>query len=175
MTITANDIVEALASSAAGCIWCKELAFAGGARRCDFWKLEAQQAKGYRATAYEVKISRADFKRDSHKKQREARLFSDLFYYVTPPALVKPEEVPDWAGLLEYDGANFRKVIAAPLRDKDMPSWELMVSVIRYSGEIRRDVGMQEQVIKGLRWQIAEAKKKIAELGMRPWEFHLND
>lgn len=175
MSIDANQIVEALAVAAGDCIWCKELAFAGGARRCDFWKLEPQPSKGYRATAYEVKISRADFKRDSHKKQREARLYSDKFYYVTPPSLLKIEEVPDWAGLIEYDGTALRRIVEAPLRDKDMPSWELMVSVIRYNKEIRRDVGMQEQVIKGLRWQIAEAKKKIAEIGMKPWEFHLHD
>ena len=174
MSVDANQIVEALAVAAGNCIWCKELAFAGGSRRCDFWKLEPQQSKGYRATAYEVKISRADFKRDSHKKQREARLFSDKFYYVTPPALLKPDEVPDWAGLIEYDGAALRKIVDAPLRDKDMPSWELMVAVIRYNGEIRRDVGQQEQVIKGLRWRIEQAKLKIAQLGMKPWEFHLD-
>jgi hypothetical protein len=173
VSIDANQIVEALAVAAGNCIWCKELSFAGGARRCDFWKLEPQPSKGYRATAYEVKISRGDFKRDSHKKQREARLYSDKFYYVTPPTLLKPDEVPDWAGLIEFDGNALRKIVDAPLRDKDMPSWELMVSVIRYNGEIRRDVGQQEQVIKTLRWRIERAKEKIAALGMQPWEFHL--
>lgn len=175
MSVTANDILAALVEQAGKYIWCKELAFSGGARRCDFWTMEPQQSKSYRATAYEIKVSRGDFKRDSHKKQREARLFSDRFFYVTPVGLVKPDEVPDWAGLLEFDGQKFARVIEAPVRDKDAPSWELVVSLIRYNSEIRRDVGKEQELIRLLRYQIDQAKAKIIEEGRRPWEFGLHD
>src|SRR5688572_10827915 len=82
-------------------IWATELAMSTGARRCDFWTIAPWQSKGYLATAYEIKVSRADFKRDTYEKQREARLFSDRFYYVTPAGLLKTTDIPDWAGLIE--------------------------------------------------------------------------
>jgi len=50
-----------------------------------------------------VKISRGDFLRDvkDPAKHSHARLFSDLFYYAAPRGLLKIEEIPDWAGLIE--------------------------------------------------------------------------
>ena len=169
--ITAQTIIDALIADAPECIWATELAFSSGARRIDFWKMEHHSSKGYRATAYEVKISRSDFKRDSHAKQREARLFSDCFYYVTPVGLVKPEEIPDWAGLIEFDGTRLSRKVAAPLRDKSCPSWELVVSLIRNSGEIRRDVTLERKELLGLRRQKDEIKKKLEAKGLHPWEF----
>ncbi|TXC63713.1 MmcB family DNA repair protein [Sphingosinicella ginsenosidimutans] len=157
-------------AKADGLIWVKELQFAGGARRCDFWTLEPQPSKGFRATAYEIKISRSDFRRDSHRKQRFARTFSDQFYYVTPPGLLGEQEIPDWAGLIEWDGSALRKVVPAVMLDKAFPSWELVVSLIRYNGEIRRDVGQQEQLIRSLKRQIEDAKTKLPDKGIQPWE-----
>lgn len=173
--VTAAVILDALVAQADGMIWCKELQFAGGARRCDFWTMEAQASRGYRATAYEIKVSRSDFKRDSHRKQRHARTFSDRFFYVTPVGLVRETEVPDWAGLVEYDGEKLKQVIAAPQLCKSFPSWELVVSLIRYNGEIRRDVGMQEQIIRRLRQQLTAASEKIRESGRSPWEFGIHE
>ena len=72
------------------CIWASELAFDGGARRCDFWTVSANSSAGFQAVAYEIKISRADFRRDTHAKQRQARLFSDRFYSVSYTHLTLP-------------------------------------------------------------------------------------
>lgn len=140
-------------------IWATELALSSGARRCDFWKLHPHASRGYLATAHEIKVSRADFRRDHHFKQRDARLFSDLFYYVTPVGLVKKDEVPDWAGLMEWQGDDkFKFVVEAPRRDKDAPSWELVVSIMRNSGEVRRDTDV-------LRDQVAYWKNTAERLG----------
>ena len=55
---------------------------------------------------YEIKISRADFKAD-FKKGRHERLKNDLtqwrtcFWFVTPVGLVRPDEIPDYAGHIE--------------------------------------------------------------------------
>lgn len=109
----------------------------GHERAIDVWAIEPNSAKGCLATAYEVKVSRADFMRDvaNPLKQRGARLFSDQFYYVALPKLIRPEEVPDWAGLLEPytdDECKFlRQIVPAPLRSKDAPSWPLVVSMLR--------------------------------------------
>lgn len=170
---TADDILSALVASAGDCIWCTELAFSGGKRRADFWKLEPHLSKGYRAVAYEIKVSRADFKRDSHAKQREARTFSDQFFYATPPGLLKPGEVPDWAGLVEVHGGAIKVIVPAVVRDKDAPSWELVISLIRNSGTIRRDRSLLEKELTGLRRQVADAKAKLKAEGIEPWRFGL--
>lgn len=140
MSLAASDILDALRNRGADThIQAEEFAFTGGARRIDFWELHVHPSKGHEATAYEIKISRSDFKRDTHVKQREARLWSDRFFYVCPKGLVKPDEIPDWAGLMEFDGNRLSIKVPAPKRDKDAPSWDLFVSLIRSSTAIRRD------------------------------------
>jgi len=174
--MTAADLLDALVKSCGrDVIWASELSLSSGKRRCDFWTLAPHQSKGYAATAYEIKISRADFFRDSREKQREARLFSDQFFYVTPPELLKPVEVPDWAGLLEIDSAGTRKtIVRAPIRDKDLPSWELVVSLLRYSGEIRRDEDIVKLQRNNYRNQLEEASKLLREKGEQPWKFGIH-
>lgn len=168
----ADEIIDALIATASDqCIWCTELAYSSGRNRADFFTLHPHASKGYLAQAFEVKISRADFKRDSHKKQREARLFSDEFYYVTPPQLLKLEDVPDWAGLIEIHNGKRKVIHSAPRRDKDAPSWELVVSLIRNSGRIRRDEDVRLIELAYLKRVTADAKKKMREAGLEPWKF----
>ncbi|BCH56044.1 hypothetical protein RvVAR031_36540 [Agrobacterium vitis] len=172
--MTAAEILDSLI---AGCddtmIWASELALSSGARRCDFWTIAPWPSKGYLATAYEIKISRADFKRDTHGKQREARLFSDRFYYATPAGLLKPEEIPDWAGLIEITDGKQKIIVAAPIRDKDAPSWELIVSLLRNSGRIRRDADLVKKERDMLRSKVKHASEQIRAKGRQPWEFGL--
>lgn len=169
----AQEIVEALAASFGDCIFATELAFCQGARRCDLWTISANSSAGFKARAYEVKISRADFRRDTAVKQREARLFSDQFYYVTPPALIRTDELPDWAGLIEYDGTKFKTIIHAPYRDKDSPTWELVVSLIRNSGNVNRDTDLLKLRVREAERKIAHARKAIENAGRKAWEFGL--
>lgn len=139
-SIDADDILAALRNrGATDHIQVEEFAFTGGNRRIDFWDIHVHPSKGHEATAYEIKVSRADFRRDTAVKQREARLWSDRFYYVTPKGLLKSEEIPDWAGLMEFDGSRLSIKVPAPKRDKDAPSWDVFVSLIRNSSAVRRD------------------------------------
>lgn len=55
---------------------------------------------------YEIKISRADFKADLKKRkhhffEKNNRCFQRYFWFVTPDGLVKPEEIPNYAGHIE--------------------------------------------------------------------------
>lgn len=169
----AQQIVEALAASLGDAIFATELAFRQGARRCDLWTISANSSAGFKARAYEVKISRADFRRDNAIKQREARLFSDQFFYVTPAGLLKPEEVPDWAGLIEYTDGTFKTIIHAPYRDKDAPTWELVVSLIRNSGNVNRDTDLLKLRLRAAERKVAHATKAIEMKGIRAWEVGL--
>ncbi|WP_315782429.1 hypothetical protein [Bradyrhizobium sp. SZCCHNPS1003] len=137
-----------------GCIAIPELrvgcGYAGGAERSiDLWVIEANATKGCTATSYEIKVSRSDFLKDVQQplKQRGARLFSDQFFFVTPPGLLKPEEIPDWAGLLEPQESHFwgnwptfKTIVPAPIRSKDAPSWQLVVSLLRRQPIIVPDI-----------------------------------
>ena len=169
----AQEIVEALAKTLGDAIFATELAFCQGARRCDLGTISANSSAGFKARAYEVKISRADFRRDTAIKQREARLFSDQFFYVTPAGLIKPEEVPDWAGLIEYLDGTFKTIIHAPYRDKDAPTWELVVSLIRNSGNVNRDTDLLKLRVRAAERKIAHASRAIELRGITAWEIGL--
>ncbi len=143
-TITAIEIEEALAKKHRK-DWCfRELRMSSGFEmlsRIDFLAINVAPSTGNRIEAYEIKVSRADFKRDDHRKQRGARLVSDKFWYIAPKGVIPHEDVPDWAGLIEVEwkAAKYRpepwlhlkKIIPAPKRDKDAPSWGLVVSLLR--------------------------------------------
>lgn len=169
VTDQAGQILGALVARHGDGIWATELAFSGGARRSDFWTISPNGSSGYLAIAYEIKVSRADFKRDSSIKQREARLFSDRFYYVTPLGLLARDEVPDWAGLIEFDAGKLATRVHAPLRDKDAPTWELLVSLIRNSGEIRRDSDLVRRERNALKHSLEAAAKSLSAAGIEPW------
>lgn len=102
-------------------------------RRIDLFMISSE--KGNYTTAFEIKVSRGDFLKDikDFRKQRGARLYSSNFYYVAPEGMIDPEEIPMWAGLLEYnfESGQFIKKIVAPLQSRNTPSWSLICSMIR--------------------------------------------
>lgn len=151
-TITADEIIEALKTGRhKKDLVYEELRLSSGfalQSRVDLWALNVAPSTGNVADSYEIKVSRSDFRRDTHKKQRGARLFSDRFWYAAPVGIIPHEEVPDWAGLIEAEWychnlrgskpyLRLREVIAAPKRDKDGPTWGLVVSLLRQASKER--------------------------------------
>jgi hypothetical protein len=146
-SITADQIEEALYKRHDADMCFRELRLSSGfanQSRVDFLAMNVAPSTGNKVDAYEIKTSRSDFRRDSFKKQRGARLFSDRFWYIAPVTIIPHEEVPDWAGLLEVDWhcykyasskpfMRIKEVISAPKRDKDSPSWGLVASLVRNS------------------------------------------
>ena len=113
--------------------------FSGTAmRRADFLTISSRN--GNDVIVFEIKVSRQDFKKDIEKfdKQRTAKAISNYFYYVTPKGLLKPEEIPDWAGLIEIDleqpeERRFTEhKIYAPRRHNEGPTWGLVAEIIRH-------------------------------------------
>ena len=65
----------------------------------------------------ECKANRSDFLRDKHKcHQRTDRGMGDKRYYLAPPGIIKPEELPGGWGLLEPYGNGVKKIV--------YPSWK---------------------------------------------------
>lgn len=82
----------------------------------------------------ECKASRADFMANGRKNRYVG--MGRHRWFLTPQGLVKPEEVPqDW-GLLEWDGWKFHETVEAPPRDRY--AWRdeliLMMSSLRRIG-----------------------------------------
>lgn len=142
LKLTAAQIVDALIAGSDDKIWASELPFGYGVSRIDFWTLEPTPSAGFRATSYEIKVSRSDFSRDTEEKQKDALSFSDRFWYVTPKSLLRKEEIPTWAGLLEFDGSSFCVVKRAPKHDKTEPNWHFIANLVRNSGRCRRDTAL---------------------------------
>ena len=133
-----------------GAIYLEELRAGAGfgvdsERRIDSWSIQAEPSKKHERVAYEVKVSRADFRADMRKpqKQRPARLVSNRFFYVSPEGLIKPAELPVWAGLLEvrevslYGERSLELVptVAAPLFETEPPNWSFVVSLVRHAAK----------------------------------------
>ena len=144
-TITATQIEEVLQKKHSKDICFTELRLSSGfanLSRVDFLAINVAPSSGNVVEAYEIKVSRPDFRRDTAIKQRGARLFSDHFWYIAPVGVIPHENIPDWAGLLEVDWhchkfknaqpfLRIKKVISSPKRDKDGPTWGLLVSMVR--------------------------------------------
>lgn len=116
-------------------------------RRIDLFMISAE--KGNYTTAFEIKVSRADFLKDikNDLKQRGARLYSSNFYYVAPKGMLKIDEIPMWAGLIEYDfeEKQFQERIPAPLQNRNNPSWSLICSLVRRINESLYTTRLEEQ------------------------------
>jgi len=111
----------------------------GASRSIDFWALNCYPSKNHLAIAYEIKRYRSDFLRDLKKantKHRGAKAYSDEFYYVAPAGMIKKEELPPWAGLIEIrthaEGLHTVKKTHKPdPRTKKEPGWGLICSLLR--------------------------------------------
>ncbi len=172
-------ILAALYKKHIDAVCCEELPYYGSyvtaQRRIDFWVLTGGGHQT--ATAYEIKVSRADFMRDSKEKQEFALRYSDRFFYCTPKGLLDKKEIPEWAGLIEYDieKARWRTIIPywqQNPRRKDDPDWAFVLGLIRTSGRVRRDmVGITNQrdflmqELQGLRQRVKNLEtEKEAQL-----------
>lgn len=84
-------------------------------------------------TAVEVKISRADFRRDTAEKRDVWRRHAHRFIYATPVGLLTPDEVPAGCGLWEVDEfGDVRVVVRAKVNHDALPLPEHAVQGLAY-------------------------------------------
>ena len=109
----------------------------GVEQRIDLWAMGLWASDGYARHAFEVKVTRSDFLAEMKDplKRRPALLYSNLFYFAAPAGLIKPEELPPEAGLMEVGdwGRGFSAVIIvdAPWFDPPPPSWRFFAAIAR--------------------------------------------
>ncbi len=109
--------------------------------RIDYWVmalnnlLKPRPIRPATAISIEVKVDRRDFMKELKKpqKQRYALMYSNLFYYCAPKDLIKPNELPPYAGLLEYNNGVVSETISAPRRDAILPRWTFVASLLQFA------------------------------------------
>ena len=82
-------------------------------------------------TEIEIKVSRSDFKADAKNKIEKHKILStkdnhfkpNQFFYAIPKGLVLPDEIPEYAGLLEIRNRGFHPEIKIPAIPDHVPLW----------------------------------------------------
>ena len=177
--MTADQVVDALE----GRYPLKEWAFirelqdtVGGAnRRLDAWAIHFWSPN--ELCAFEVKISRADFKHELEQPDKRAfgLSVSSHFYFAVPAKMVQPEEVPPECGLIwVYEDGRTSARKAAPCRTRDgwggsvdRPSWGFVASTLRHQRreDYRQGPGHKGQCRGGGGYYTKEKKVAAADYG----------
>lgn len=144
--LRACDIVQALDQyykPRQYCLYFSELRIGTGYgkdadQRIDYWMIEGVPSKRFRRIAFEIKVSRSDFLAELRQplKRRRALLLSNEFYFVAPLGLIRAEELPIEAGLIEVNRAPSGQYYvdwkySAPWRDTSPPSWQFVAALVR--------------------------------------------
>jgi hypothetical protein len=123
--------------------------------------------KGGFSVLVEVKVSRGDFFADRRKPSRASAATrpASVCFYLTPPGLLKPTEIPEGWGLLEFDGRIVRVL------SKHEPGWDdrdrdtLRAEVYRLYCEVRR------YQIHGMKYpplDVRRERRRLATMDKQP-------
>lgn len=123
--MTAKDIEDLLAARHHKDVFvpqCKNgpTQYATGLQLMDAWAMRRSWTNAC-AFAYEIKVARSDFLADN--KWRGYLAFCNQFFFVCPPGVIEPNELPAEAGLLIVS-KNGKRLFAkkkAPFRAQDIP------------------------------------------------------
>lgn len=117
--ITAHALKVAIQQRYEAPEWNVETEVTLGNRRLDVVALNMWGARDYRIVGFEIKVSRGDWLRelDAFQKSEEWTAVVDSFYVVTPPKLVRADELPAGWGLLELCGSRMMTRAHAAVRE----------------------------------------------------------
>lgn len=122
--------------------------------RLDGWAIALYPSHSLLRVTYEIKVSRSDFLGEIRRKplKRRAGLrMSNEFYFVAPKGLIKADELPPEAGLMEWNPdaqietlkelRKFRNglyvTVSAPYRDTLPPTWRFVAALARLADRNR--------------------------------------
>jgi hypothetical protein len=117
MKITAKDISDSLISTHRLYGWRAEREALFSPRRID---VLAIKPFGSSVIAYEIKVSRSDFRNEMKDPTKRAVVMacSSEFYFVVPIGLLDSSEVPPECGLLYFDGYQITLAKASPKKQE---------------------------------------------------------
>ena len=133
--VTAEFLLDKLEEQ--GVLLLREVRNAGGFaanRSLDGMSFGTWPSKGHHYTGYEVKISRADWKKELEQieKAEAFRPYCKYFYLVTAKGIAEEHEIPETWGWLEWDGRRLRTIKKAPANKdiKPIPSG-MMAAILK--------------------------------------------
>jgi len=122
-------------------------------QRIDAWAINLYPSKKRERVAYEIKVSRSDFKREIERpeKRQAALLLSNRYYFAAPSGLISRTELPEECGLVEVleDGRRIF-VVQAPYREIDPPPISLLASIARRGANAESDNQKLRKELSGL-------------------------
>jgi len=103
-------------------------------REIDLWALQSRPKLGMPAHSFEIKVSRPDWLHElrNPSKSEFALRISNYFWLAAPKGVVKKHELPMGDGLIEVSEDGYcEKVVKASRREKQNPTWEIVLGVAR--------------------------------------------
>lgn len=93
----------------------------------------------------EVKVSRADFNADKHKREKAKRFPpAEEIYYICPSGLIQPEEVGECHGLLWFNGNRIINKKKAPfLKCKLDTKFRIMIDFLEANTPFNRKMTLK--------------------------------
>jgi hypothetical protein len=161
---TTSRIIEALVLKHKPPEWAgfAELAIGDRGQRFDFWAISCwMSSKQFSVITYEVKASRSDFLTELKNpgKRKLAEDYSNETWFAAPKGIIKPQEVPDGWGLLEFsDCLAPRRTVQARYREmRELPTWFVAYIGRRLANESgERPVVRERSLLKYLGRELTE-------------------
>lgn len=106
-------------------------------RHADAVAIGIWPSTGHQIHGYEIKVSRGDFLSEMKNPQKAwpVMRFCHRWSLLTPPGLVKVDELPPNWGLQTYDGRIMRTVKQAPMLQPEALSGGFVAAMVRRAGE----------------------------------------
>lgn len=159
----------------------------GSDNRIDGFAIGLWPSEGFKRHAFEIKVSRSDFLREmkNPKKHENAMTFSNYFWFVTPANLLKPLEVPAYAGLMEATELKNGKIelsirLPATQREGEKPTWGLVCAMARgFERNTKAPAFHGEMINAQNEMRALKGKVKDAYLALHdfpaPWKWENHD
>lgn len=137
-------------------------------RTIDALALHLWPSRGHELHAFEVKVSRSDWRRELAAPEKADGWCAvvDRFWVVAPRGVVPPEEIPATWGLLETRGSGLSATVPAPLlrpkADRPLTDRSLLACMLRAAGAGLAKTP-EQQAIDAAEQRGREAGKAFAE------------
>lgn len=118
---------------------------------------------GHQIHGYEIKVGRGDFLNEMKNPEKSwpVMRYCHRWSLLTPPGLVKVDELPPNWGLSTFDGKTMRAVKHAPLLKPEPVSPGFVAALVRRAGEA--DAGLIDAAVRKACNEMEEAHKKTLE------------
>lgn len=186
--MTAHDVINALAARYKPPEYAfltdvrNSVGFSGRVRTADAMAMSLWPSRGIYMTGFEVKVSRADWKKElaQPEKAEELAQFCKLWFIACPEKLIDKDEVPPGWGLIhvkEDGGLKYAK--PAPEHPHREPTWMLFASLMRDVTEQwvpkslvdqRIEAAVKERLARIAHnegYELKEAKRQMAQMNER--------